>query len=96
MSTMSAASMATDVPEESAIPSVAATRAGESLMPSPTYCGQKKLNVNVCVELRKKRSNHCNPSTIFLHELSHYGSLTHRTHIRPNILRSNSHLFGNS
>ena len=37
MSTMSAASMATDVPVESAIPSVAATRAGESLMPSPTY-----------------------------------------------------------
>lgn len=37
MSTMSAASMATDVPEESAMPSVAATRAGESLMPSPTY-----------------------------------------------------------
>ena len=34
--TMSAASIATDVPEESAMPTVAATRAGESLMPSPT------------------------------------------------------------
>jgi hypothetical protein len=43
MSTMSAASMATEVPVESAIPSVAATRAGESLMPSPTYCGQKSI-----------------------------------------------------
>ena len=42
MSTMSAASIAIDVPEESAIPNVAATRAGESLMPSPTCCGQKK------------------------------------------------------
>ena len=42
ISTMSAASMATDVPEESAIPNVAATRAGESLIPSPTYCVEKK------------------------------------------------------
>lgn len=63
MSTMSAASMATDVPVESAIPSVAATRAGESLMPSPTYCDQK-LTYAQCREI--KRSNHCN-TTIFLH-----------------------------
>jgi len=37
MRTMSAASIATFVPDERAIPTVAATRAGESLMPSPTY-----------------------------------------------------------
>ena len=37
MSTMSAASTATDVPEERAMPTVAAASAGESLMPSPTY-----------------------------------------------------------
>ena len=65
MSTISAASMATDVPVESAIPSVAATRAGESLIPSPTYCGQKSIYAR-SVE-REKRSNHCNPSTTFLH-----------------------------
>ena len=53
MSTMSAASMATEVPVESAIPSVAATRAGESLMPSPTYCGQKSIYAK-CVTTEKK------------------------------------------
>ncbi len=37
MRTMSAASIATDVPLESAIPTSATTRAGESLIPSPTY-----------------------------------------------------------
>lgn len=37
MRTMSAASMATEVPDERAIPTEAATRAGESLIPSPTY-----------------------------------------------------------
>lgn len=36
MSTMSAASITTDVPEESAMPTVAAVSAGESLIPSPT------------------------------------------------------------
>lgn len=36
MRTMSAASIATDVPEERAMPTEAATSAGESLMPSPT------------------------------------------------------------
>lgn len=36
MRTMSAASIATDVPVERAMPTVAATSAGESLMPSPT------------------------------------------------------------
>ena len=35
--TMSAASIATEVPEDSAMPTVAATSAGESLIPSPTY-----------------------------------------------------------
>jgi hypothetical protein len=35
--TISAASIATVVPEESAIPTEAATRAGESLIPSPTF-----------------------------------------------------------
>lgn len=65
ISTMSAASMATEVPVESAIPSVAATRAGESLMPSPTYYGQNSIHAHCKSE--KKRSNHCNPSTIFLH-----------------------------
>ena len=35
--TISAASTATVVPDESAIPTEAATRAGESLIPSPTY-----------------------------------------------------------
>lgn len=34
--TISAASIATVVPEESAMPTEAATRAGESLIPSPT------------------------------------------------------------
>lgn len=34
--TTSAASMATEVPEDNAIPTVAATSAGESLIPSPT------------------------------------------------------------
>lgn len=36
MRTMSAASIATEVPEFSAMPTVAATSAGESLIPSPT------------------------------------------------------------
>jgi len=36
MRTMSAASIATEVPDERAMPTVAATNAGESLMPSPT------------------------------------------------------------
>lgn len=36
MRTMSAASMATEVPDESAMPTEAATSAGESLIPSPT------------------------------------------------------------
>lgn len=36
MRTMSAASIATDVPEERAMPTDAATSAGESLIPSPT------------------------------------------------------------
>lgn len=36
MRTMSAASMATDVPDDRAMPTVAATRAGESFIPSPT------------------------------------------------------------
>lgn len=35
--TISAASIATVVPDESAIPTEAATRAGESLIPSPTF-----------------------------------------------------------
>lgn len=35
--TISAASIATVVPDESAMPTEAATRAGESLIPSPTY-----------------------------------------------------------
>lgn len=39
MRTMSAASTAMDVPDESAIPTVAAASAGESLIPSPTYRG---------------------------------------------------------
>lgn len=37
MRTISAASIATEVPDDNAIPTVAATRAGESLIPSPTY-----------------------------------------------------------
>ena len=37
MSTMSAASIATDVPDERAMPTDAATSDGESLIPSPTY-----------------------------------------------------------
>lgn len=36
INTISAASIATEVPEERAIPTVAATSAGESLIPSPT------------------------------------------------------------
>lgn len=40
MRTMSAASIATSVPELRAMPSVAAASAGESLIPSPT-CNQK-------------------------------------------------------
>ena len=35
--TISAASIATVVPDESAMPTEAATRAGESLIPSPTW-----------------------------------------------------------
>lgn len=37
MRTTSAASTAMDVPDESAMPTEAATSAGESLMPSPTF-----------------------------------------------------------
>lgn len=37
MRTISAASMATEVPDERAMPTEAATRDGESLIPSPTY-----------------------------------------------------------
>lgn len=36
MRTISAASIATEVPDESAMPTEAATSAGESLIPSPT------------------------------------------------------------
>ena len=43
MSTMSAASIATEVPEESAMPTDAATSEGESLIPSPTYDSSERF-----------------------------------------------------
>jgi hypothetical protein len=54
ISTMSAASIATDVPDDRAIPTVAATSAGESLMPSPTYRSRSSLSVSLFVNLLTK------------------------------------------
>ena len=44
--TISAASIATVVPDESAMPTEAATRAGESLIPSPTC--RKTSSIHTC------------------------------------------------
>ena len=58
ISTMSAASIATDVPDDKAIPAVAATSAGESLMPSPTYRSHRTLQLGFVrgEEVKRKRT----------------------------------------
>ena len=54
--TISAASMATGVPEERAMPTEAATKAGESLIPSPTYAAQNQsINKRMLQKQKKKQ-----------------------------------------
>jgi len=89
MRTMSAASIAISVPVQSAIPTSAVARAGESLMPSPTYRKGKRSDFDKSAG-RERAAHHCDAMTLPL-ELLDQCLLPIRTHRSVNVFICNSH-----
>ncbi len=89
MSTISAASTATDVPEESAMPTVAAASAGESLIPSPTWRMLHKAKMSAP---KKRQTYHSHAASLFFYQLCNNRRFAFRAHSRPHIFRFDPHL----
>jgi hypothetical protein len=87
MRTMSAASTAMSAPLQRAIPTSATTRAGESLIPSPT-CEERRVSFEERKEEEGKESYHRNTMTLLL-QLLNQRLLPIRAHSSVNVLVRN-------